>query len=333
MIAIPILAGICFYVYSYRILNPSPTYPNTNLITEIFHRASQACYFIIIVYGLYPIVFTAERIKNNNYETIANDFEFIKKSLFIGLPILVIVIIIIELPRYFQIIMPPILYGASVAILVASIAAVIGPFLRTVAYTVRREFRFYLARGYIRISSAKQNNFDKIKYLFLSLDSYNKFLVRKTKFGIKNIDKIYSDIMHNDATKNDELIKSINERLGGQGMKLGIYLSKIYKVTDTEQFFIKEALVQKVKGSCYFFSGSNPISCLHTNLFEKFIAVNSNSQCHDGPCLQLLRTYHLKSKLKFALTARDEKGAISNSPIVTIKVEATPDWYDMPERI
>ena len=50
----------------------------------------------------------------------------------------------------------------------------------------------------------------------MSLDSYNKFLVRKTKFGIKNIDKIYSDIMHADAIKSDEMIKSINEHLGGQ---------------------------------------------------------------------------------------------------------------------
>ena len=102
-----------------------------------------------------------------------------------------------------------------------------------------REFRLYLARGYIRISSAKQNNFYKIKYLFLSLDSYNKFLVRITKFGIKNIDKIYSDIMHNDATKNDELIKSINERLGGQGMDLVHIYQKSIKLQTRNSFLLE----------------------------------------------------------------------------------------------
>jgi hypothetical protein len=143
--------------------------------------------------------------------------------------------------------------------LVASIAAVIGPFLRIAAYTAKREFRFYLARGYIRMSTAKHNNLDKIKYLFLSLDSYNKFLIRKTKFGIKNIDKIYSGIMDTDATKNDELIKSINEPLGGQEMDLGLYLSKIYKVTDVEQFFVKESLFQKLKVIAAFLAAAIPI--------------------------------------------------------------------------
>ena len=151
-----------------------------------------------------------------------------------------------------------------------------GCLLRIVTYTARKEFRFYIARGYCRISSEKHNNFDKIKYLFLSLDSYNKYLVRKTKFGIKNIDRIYSEIMHTDARKNDEIIKSVNEYLCGDGLDLGTYLSKIYKVTATEQFFIKEGLIQKLKVVAVF-SRSNSNSCLHnTTLFQKCIAVNSD---------------------------------------------------------
>jgi hypothetical protein len=66
--------------------------------------------------------------------------------------------------------------------------------------------------------------------------------------------------MHIDPNKNDELIKSISERLGGQGMDLGIYLSQIYKVTDTEQFFIKEALVQKLKVVAAFLAAAIPLA-------------------------------------------------------------------------
>jgi hypothetical protein len=266
VIAIPIFAGISFYVYSYFSLNPSPANTDTNLIA-LFHRSFQACYFIIIIYGLYPIIFRAEKIKKHNYATIANEFEFIKKSLFIGLPILVTITIVAELPGYSQITLTPILYDTSLGILVASIAAVIGTFLRIAIYTAKREFRLYLARGYIRISTAKQKNLDKIKYLFLSLDSYNKFVIRKTKFGIKNIDKIYSDIMDSDTTKNDELIKSIDERLGGQEMDLGIYLSKIYKVTDSEQFFVKESLFQKLKVVAAFLAATIPIIISIIQLF------------------------------------------------------------------
>jgi hypothetical protein len=56
-----------------------------------------------------------------------------------------------------------------------------------------------------------------IKYLFFSLDPYNKYLLRKIKFGIKNINKIYSDtIINSDPKKKDEIIKSIYEYLGGE---------------------------------------------------------------------------------------------------------------------
>jgi hypothetical protein len=228
---------------------------NSNYITI----AAQACYLIVIVYALYPIVLTAERLSKRNYENIANEFEFTKKSLFVALTILVILVIIALLLTNLHIILHFILNDVSLAILAASLATAIGSICRISAYTARKDFRFYLARGYCRISSEKKNNFDKIKYLFLSLDSYNKFLVRKTKFGIKNIGKIYSDIMHNDARKNDEMIKSINEHLGGQGMDLAIYLSKIYEVSDKEQFFVKESLLQKSKTIAAFLAAAIPI--------------------------------------------------------------------------
>ena len=57
--------------------------------------------------------------------------------------------------------------------------------------------------------------------------------------------------MDSDAGKNDDLIKTLNEHLAGKGHDLAIYLSKIYKIIDTEQFFVTEMLVQKLKGQCY----------------------------------------------------------------------------------
>jgi hypothetical protein len=265
VIVIPIFTGICVYVYGHFLFkNPSSVYPNSNFITLFALRAAQVCYLIIIAYALYPILFTVERLSKSNYENIAHEFEFIKKSLFVGVPVLVIVIIIARLLTYFQIngyLVSHyfILYDASFAILAASIATVIGSLLRIAVYTAKRELRFYLARGYIRISSRKENYFDKIKYLFLSLGSYNKFLIRRTKFGIKNIDRIYSEMMHTDARKNDEMIESINGELAGQAMDLATYLSKIYKVAATEQFFIKEGLVQKLKVVAAFLAAAIPI--------------------------------------------------------------------------
>jgi uncharacterized linocin/CFP29 family protein len=153
--------------------------------------------------------------------------------------------------RYF------IVYDFSFAILASSLLTVIGALIRIAAYTARKEFRLYLAKGYCKIALRK-NSLDKIKYLLLSIDSYNKFLLRKINIGIKNIDKIYSDFIRTNAN-DDEMLKSICEQLGGQELDLAIYLSQISKVPDTEQLFIKETVVQKLKTVAAFLAAAIPI--------------------------------------------------------------------------
>jgi hypothetical protein len=270
-VAIPIFAGMCFYVYGYLSLNPSAIYPGQNYITLVTLRAAQTCYLLVIIYGLFSIAFSVERFRKKNHANIATEFEFTKTCLFIGVTILVILIIIARLFTYFQINAELlshyfILYDLSFAILAASIIAVIGAFLRIVVYTTRKEFRLYLAKGYCKIAWRK-SSLDKIKYLFLSIDSYNKFLLRKTKFGIKNIDKIYSDIISTDVKKNDEIIRSVGEQLDGEELDLAIRLSQIYKVQDTEQFFIKETIVQRLKTIAVFLAATIPIVISVVRLF------------------------------------------------------------------
>ena len=260
---IPIFAGTCIYIYGYFTLSPSAIYPSSNYVILVTLRAAQVCYLIVIIYGLYPIAFSAERFSKKSQTNIVIEFEFTKKCLFVGVPVLVILIIIARLFTYFQINDELlrhyfIVYDLSFAILATSILSVIGALLRIAAYTARKEFRLYLARGYCKIASRKRSSLDKIKYLILSINSYNKFLLRKTKFGIKNIDKIYSDFIGTHA-KNDEILKSISEQLDGQELDLAIYLSQIYKVPDTEQFFIKETIVQRLKTAAAFLAAAIPI--------------------------------------------------------------------------
>jgi len=90
-------------------------------------------------------------------------------------------------------------------------AVVIGALLRLSTQVIKKEFRFYLAKGYCIVASKKgESDLDRMKYLLSSLDSYNKYLLRKIKFGIKNINKIYSDIIiHTDEKKKDEIISLI----------------------------------------------------------------------------------------------------------------------------
>jgi hypothetical protein len=217
---------------------------------------------MVIIYGLYPISYSAERLSKKNHVNIAIEFEFTKKCLFVGIPLLIILIIVARLFTYFQINDELlrhyfIVYDFSFAVLATSILSVVGALLRIVAYTARNEFRIYLARGYCKIAS-KKSSLGKIKYLLLSIDSYNKFLMRRTKIGIKNIDKIYSEFISTHS-KDEEMLSSICKQLGGQELDLAIYLSQIYKVPDTEQFFIKETLAQKLKTVIAFLAAAIPI--------------------------------------------------------------------------
>jgi hypothetical protein len=216
---------------------------------------------------VYPVIFTAKKyVKENSYQDIAIEFEFIKKILFIGIPILVILTTTDRLFTYLQINEYLInhylfLYDLSFAILASSMAVVISALLRISTQIIKKEFRFYLARGYCTIASKKEDeNLDKIKYLVSSLDSYNKYLLRRIRFGIKNINKIYSDILiYTDAKKKDEIIKSICKYLGEDRLRLAIYLSTLHKVPVTEEFFVKESLVQKLRMVGAFLAATIPI--------------------------------------------------------------------------
>jgi hypothetical protein len=50
------------------------------------------------------------------------------------------------------------------------------------------EYRFYYAKGCCEFISKIGDDVQKMKYLFLLLESYNKYLTRNTKFEIKDID-------------------------------------------------------------------------------------------------------------------------------------------------
>jgi hypothetical protein len=270
LIFIPSLIAVCSYVYGYYYFETLSTGQyfslSSNSIAFVTLVSALSCYLLVIIYGLYPIIFTTDKyIEKKGYQNIASEFEFIKKILFVGIPILIILTTADQYLTYLQInsylithYLP--LYDFSFAILASSISVVIGALLRIVTQVTRKEFRFYLAKGYCIVASRKEGDIDRIKYLFLSLDSYNKYLLRKIKFGIKNINKIYSDIIYADANKKDEIIKSISECLGGgDRLKLATHLSSFYKVPDTEQFFIRESLVQKLRTIGVFLVAAIPL--------------------------------------------------------------------------
>jgi hypothetical protein len=149
---IPFILTLCSYVYGYNyfgaISNSNYLDPNSNHIVFI---SLLVCYIVVIIYGLYPIRFNKKRYAKG-YQDIVVEFEFIKKTLFVAIPILITLTIIDQLFTYLQISSYIIghyliLYAFSFSILVSSMAVVTGAPLRVLTHAIKKEFRLYLAKG------------------------------------------------------------------------------------------------------------------------------------------------------------------------------------------
>ena len=252
LVLIPFFIAICYYIYGYYYFS-GLLLTGHYFYVRIPMAFALVCYLAVIVYGAYPMVLRSERyFKKKRFASFVTEFEFMKNSFFVSLTVFIILTIADMYMTYSQIskllvghYLP--FYDFIFAILASSVAVVIGALLRLAAQATKKEFRFYLAKAYCIVASNNDGGLDKTKYLIMSLDSYNKYLLRKIHFAIKNINKIYSDLIYIDANKKDDIIKSISESLDGDRLELAIYLSILYNVTPTEEFFIKELIMQRLR--------------------------------------------------------------------------------------
>jgi len=141
----------------------------------------------------------------------------------------------------------------------------IAAILRITTQNLKKEFRFYFAKACCKIISGKNDEVKKMKYLFLLLSSYNKYLQRNLKIEINDIKKIYSIILYQDTNQQIQIIESICASLEGDRLKLAKYLSSLQKIPDSE-FYIKESLFQQLKIIGVFLAAAVPviISIIHT---------------------------------------------------------------------
>ena len=72
----------------------------------------------------------------------------------------------------------------------------------------RKQFRFYYARACVEIINEKKSETDKVRYLILGLDWYNKFVKRVTKSAV-DAETIYSKIISNSKLGNNILLDTI----------------------------------------------------------------------------------------------------------------------------
>jgi hypothetical protein len=209
------------------------------------------------IYGLHPAFVRTEKFfSKRGYENVVLEYEFIKKLLFIIILLLTIVLIILYSNLFYQnntltnntltnntltnntltnntftnntftnntltifdmLKEKPSL--KSSLIVFSSILAyiAIAAILRITTQNLKREFRFYFAKACCKIISGKNDEVEKMKYLFLLLSSYNKYLQRNLKIEINDIKKVYSIILSKETNQQIEIIESICASLEGTG--------------------------------------------------------------------------------------------------------------------
>lgn len=177
------------------------------------------------IYGLHPAFIRTEKFfSKRGYDNVVLEYEFVKKLLFVIVILLAIVLIILYSNLFYQNntltisnmlrekpSLNPSLIMFSTILTYIAIAAI----LRIATQNLKREFRFYFAKGCCKIMSNKNDKVEKTKYLFLLLSSYNKYLQRNLKIEINDIKKIYSIILSKETNQQIEIIESICVSLEG----------------------------------------------------------------------------------------------------------------------
>lgn len=108
---------------------------------------------------------------------IIKEFQFLKKFIFVIGSLLVINMIIIYTLLYYGNIFDS--YSFVILIIYSfslTMAISMGTFFRILTLLIKSDLRLYIAKGYCKMILVESNYFQKMKYLFLILISYNKYL-------------------------------------------------------------------------------------------------------------------------------------------------------------
>jgi hypothetical protein len=208
---------------------------------------------ILFVYALLPVLLPSKRyFKSQSSENLVAEYEFLKKLMYVGIPLLVIVMIIFL--RTFQ----PERLNFSYALFPGLILIVGGALLRIISNTAKKDFRYYYARGCFHLLSKRGDRAEKMSYLIMGINSYNKYLKRTIKLQISNINKIYSKILVDSLLDKKDFTSSISSEFQSDDkLKPTKYLLNMLNRTD--DILTKEPLWDKIKEWGAFLAAIIPV--------------------------------------------------------------------------
>jgi len=161
--------------------------------------------YVTVVYIFYPS--GRKYFKKGEYQKGIDEFEYIRQILLVEIPLLFAVILLSYLPQTNGNYLIDVTLGQ---VGVQLIWIVISGLLRIGLLIVRKEFRFYFAKGCFNIIPHNEE-FDQMRCLRLGLDSYNKYLRRRVKYQISDniIKQFYSKYIRATSQERNEMINSL----------------------------------------------------------------------------------------------------------------------------
>jgi hypothetical protein len=207
-------------------------------------------YLIFVLwYGIKPYRFKEEKhFRERGFESVNIEFQTSK----------IIFVILVSVFVISTFVISTVVANAFPEVVGLLLFAIIGAGFRILTHVMHKEFRYYLAKGYCITATKKEDEFEKANYLSAVLDSYNKYLRRRTQIEIKDIKRIYATFLAAEIKEKNQIIKSVCESLEGDRLGLARYLSNVYKVPETE-FFVGESDIQKMKPVGTFLAAAIPI--------------------------------------------------------------------------
>ena len=112
--------------------------------------------------------------------------------------------------------------------------------------TVRKQFRFYYAKACFRMSSERDNDVEKMRYLHLGLKSYNQAIRRNLKLQIKEIEEIYRKIVFAPEQEKKDLVECLS-KTGDDILEPIRKLSWFLKVLHPEELLMREENLAKIR--------------------------------------------------------------------------------------
>jgi hypothetical protein len=240
-IILVILPGILFvWLFSNWIYHPH-SHP-------IPYTALGYVLLIAIPYGLYAL--RKKSFKNR----MVIEFEYVKNIILVEISILVAYIVLFRIHMFWQVyhyLPVPYVWSIFWFLGLSLLYVVPGGLLWIILHLVRKEFRFYFAKACF-IMSKEKDDYEKVKYLLMGLNSYNKYLRRKLRLEIEEVKRIYSKFVFAEIAEKREIVKSVCESVETEDLnttnilKLAKYLSTLSKIPETE-LFVETTPVQKLK--------------------------------------------------------------------------------------